>query len=221
MIDQEELKNALIIKLACVGEEYKNNEIKWNSGSKMTRTIEFVDGSISNFMVRYYRKDGSIFSYCEYQGTERHGMYRKYYTNGSILSEAKFSKGKKQYNKEYFISGDIKRTDTYVNGKLHGYSLLYKKHIKKDAKKYGKKYYLYMVSEYRYGKLNGLKCSYYPNGNKQSDVGYKNGNWDMVDYIEYSIIGRPGFMYQSRCSWNKALNRLRIIRNKTIQEVKK
>lgn len=206
MIDEDELKNAFIVKLACIGESYNKKEIKWNSGSQMTRTIDFPDGSISNAVVRFYRKDKSIHSYCEYKDSKKHGTRKEWFSNGTLKSESKFDDGKKVWAKIYFVTGELKEDKMYVKGSLHGYVKKYARHTAKDAKKYNSLTYLHKVYQYNNGYARGLSSTFRSTGIKERDAihqgsgtwhGYSgiHGSLAYDDTIEYDKHGNPCKMF--------------------------
>lgn len=190
MLKEEDIRNAIIAKLACVGESVNEKEVKWNSASNMTRTIEFSDDTLSKVVVKFYRKDGTVFSETEYVDLKKHGTKKAYYPNGNIKENATFVEGKKASSVSYFDDGRIQKEAEYQNGRLSGIVKIYARHTKAAAATYGVSTYLREVISYKYGNYKGLHAIFHANGQKLRDTYYNGGYYDYQPaWIEYDKDG--------------------------------
>jgi len=205
MITEEDFKSAFIAKLAGISESktdlcptcngkgtiekpFGEGEVVWNSGSKMTRTIDFPDGSISDAVVRYYRKDGSLYSFSEYKDSKKHGVSKKFFANGDLQEDIKFEEGKRTWAKEYTIYGMVIKN--YKKGKFHGYFEYYSINNTKGT-------YLFKACTIKNGTPDGLESRFDSNHNKLEDILYVNGY--LLLHIVYTK-GKGTIITPSHCS---------------------
>ena len=114
---QELAQDAFIAKLSGIA-EYKNpNEIWWENewGDKLT--IEFIDNSISSFIVRRYYACGNKSYEAEYQNGESHGKETRWYKNGNKSYEREYQNGL-QHGKAigWYQNGNKWYEEEYQNG---------------------------------------------------------------------------------------------------------
>ncbi len=99
--------------------------------------------------------------YGTYKNGSREGLWVGYHPNGIISSLEEYQAGKKNgYSIGIDVAGFYNRKETYVNDTLNGTSLIY---TNAGAPK------IHSQTDYKMGKLNGLKKIYYPDGGLQEE----------------------------------------------------
>lgn len=131
------------------GNDYKLESIKGTSVQKAIKMAE--DGTVvEEGFINNGVKDGE---WVEYNAT-----------NGNISSITPYMNGKLNgYYFEFDNRGYLVTQAGFINDELDG---------KMIKLKYGKPT---EISNYKHGKLHGIKVQYHRNGNKQIEVEYKNG----------------------------------------------
>jgi len=116
---EETFKQAIIANLAGIAEYHSEKEIQWKGNSQMKRTIEFPTGSSDLGVIRFYRKNNSLFSEAKYVD-KKIAAYWVYHNNGSLKRITLFNNGKRCSLNEYYSSGNRESDKTYYRGNLHG-----------------------------------------------------------------------------------------------------
>lgn len=158
----ETIKNIFIGKIAGIVEYYKNNEIKWETNSRLTTTFEFPTNSTKHFILRQYRKNGELYIYSEYKKNVKHGKYIINYPSGN-KKVSKFKDGKVVISTEYFSNGKIKKRSNYNNGRLNG-----------ECTEFYDNGYLKEKKFYKKGRLNGLYQAFYKDGILECEANFLN-----------------------------------------------
>jgi len=99
----EELITELFIRVLSGIADYKNNNEIYYRDDKFNKlaTIEFVDGSATHIILRYYYENGNKKSEHEWVDNKQHGNDTGWYENGKKHWERKFVSGKLVNEKRY------------------------------------------------------------------------------------------------------------------------
>ena len=169
---------------------YQGPGTLYGPGNQKIYEGDFSRGSYSGPGTKYY-SDGKT----EYQGHflkgEMHGEGIWYYSNGFPRAKGTFENGLlvgkcEVYNEK--VSGVLKYTGEFLNGKLNGIGekwskegkLKYKGSFKDgirdgDGEAYNKEGKLVYKGMFKGGKMEGEGVLYYPSGNKQYEGEFRNG----------------------------------------------
>ena len=117
--------------------------------------------------------------------TLKQGVWRTFWPNGKLSSEAVYRDNKKQgLDISWYHSGCVKQEIYYNNGQLDGPVTFYSKNCAKE-----------FIENYKNGVKEGLELSYHSNGRIKAEGYYKKGNLDGV-YKVYTKTGK--FDFESR-----------------------
>lgn len=117
----EEIKiNTFISNLSGIAKHFNEQEIKCDIKSNMIATLQLMDNSDTDVIIRFYRKDKSLFSYTEYKNNKRHGKAQTFYQDGELHSHTLIDRGKLITAKSFHPDGKLYEDKYYHKGKLHG-----------------------------------------------------------------------------------------------------
>lgn len=120
MISQKVRKNILAAKLAGILEYKNDNEFWWELVEGVKHTIEFVDETGSELIVRNYWDDNfHLHSYAEYKNDLLHGLQCNYYITGKVCWSTFWRNGKKHGSSvDYDEYGKILCKTNYIDGEI-------------------------------------------------------------------------------------------------------
>jgi len=166
----EEIKrNTFIANLSGIAEHFNEQEIKCDTKSNMTATIQLMDDPNVDMVIRFYRKNKTVYSYTEYKENKRHGIANVFHQNGRLRSHSIIDNGNKVASVSFYENGQIHEEKYYYKGKLHGKCKWY---INDKIEQ---------IREYKYGTLRYL--IYYCNDGKTKETYY-----DYQGYPTKSIV---------------------------------
>jgi uncharacterized protein len=113
---QQILEDAFIAKLSGIA-EYKNEKEIWWKESNLKFTIEFLNDSVSNVILRSYYYTGIKREETNYKNGKVNGKHISWYQNGQKFMETNY-KNDKMHGKRtiWFGNGIIESSEDYING---------------------------------------------------------------------------------------------------------
>ena len=153
---QELAQEVFIAKLSGIAKYKTPNEIWWENEQGDKITIEFINNSVSNFIIREYYESGNKVYEAEFKNEEIHGKETIWYENGNKDFEVEYQNGKRYGRAIWWYEDGSKECEAkYQNGKQHGKYIGW---YENGNKRYEK--------EYQNGKL--INEQYYKNNTRIS-----------------------------------------------------
>ena len=142
MLVQEDFVNAYVAWMSGIAEWYNDKEIIWPDDKFATTTIEFVNNSVSELIVRRYNSptdkkseilfkdntircvrsffdDGNLSMEQYLSNGMKNGVCRHWHPNGQLASETYYDHGIPHGTKTtWYDDGDMKKQEIYEQGKV-------------------------------------------------------------------------------------------------------
>ena len=137
---------------------YDNGKLKWKKLYHYGKVVDHIQYNIN--------------------GEKFEGKYKEYSSNGGLILDGHFSKGKRNGAFKYFSKdGKISKLVTFRNGQLHGKVIIYDE----DGNQL-------QMKKFVSGKAQGESVLYYPNGLEKGRILYKNDE----PYKSFNFISKSG-----------------------------
>jgi len=160
----EEIKrNTFIANLSGIAEHFNEQEIKCETKSNMTATIQLIDDPNMDMIIRFYRKDRTVYSYTEYKDNKRHGVANTFHSDGKLRSHNIIDDGKIVASLTFHENGELYEEKYYRKGKLHGTCKCYTLNGETQ------------IREYKHGTLRHMTQLY--NDKKNREIFYDSRGW--------------------------------------------
>jgi uncharacterized protein len=145
-------------------------------GRKKSETLYNEKGNIEGKRTFFYTS-GTLKETDDYRDGNLEGLSVDYYPNGAKKYETNYQEGTRDgYFTSYFNHGGKSQEGWYINDQAQGTWIDY------DSKST-----VIKRSEYLNDKLHGVSTSYWPNGKKQSETYYEDG--EMSKIVQYDTLG--------------------------------